>query len=54
MEKTTIKKRKKFSEEPNFTIKKLYRPKDVIETGLAFEQIFRIQDVTLFTHSNTY
>lgn len=30
------KKRKKFAEAPNFTIKKSYRPKDVNETGLDF------------------
>jgi uncharacterized OB-fold protein len=33
---TMVKKRKKFAEQPNFTIKENYRPKDVKETGLAF------------------
>lgn len=33
---TITRKKKKFAEEPNFTEKKSYRPKDVKETGLAF------------------
>jgi uncharacterized OB-fold protein len=31
-----VKRKKKFADEPNFTEKKSYRPKDVKETGLAF------------------
>ena len=33
---TITRKKKKFTEEPNFTERKTYRPKDVKETGLAF------------------
>jgi len=35
-EKTVVKKKRKFSEEPNFTIKESYRPEGVKETGFAF------------------
>ncbi len=34
--KQIVKKKKKFADEPNFTEKKIYRPTDVKETGLAF------------------
>ena len=36
LKKDTKKTKKKFADEPIFTIKKEYRPKDVRETGLAF------------------
>jgi uncharacterized OB-fold protein len=33
---TVVRKKKKFADEPNFSEKKMYRPSDVKETGLAF------------------
>ena len=36
MAKQVMNKKKKFAEEPNFTEKKIYRPDDVKEKGLAF------------------
>ena len=34
--KKVVRKKKKFAEEPNFTVKESYRPSEVKETGLAF------------------